>query len=93
MSTDTAETGSAANAHRAASRPGALEGVRVLEVGSLIAGPFAGRLLAELGADIIKIEPPHRPDPLREWGLARHRGRTLWWAVQSRNKRCITLDL
>jgi formyl-CoA transferase len=74
-------------------RPGALDGVRVLEVGSLIAGPFAGRLLAELGAEVIKIEAPDRPDPLREWGVQRHEGHTMWWAVQSRNKRCITLDL
>jgi formyl-CoA transferase len=73
--------------------PGALEGVRVLEVGSLIAGPFAGRLLAEMGADVIKIEAPGHPDPLRQWGMARHRERTLWWAVQSRNKRLATLDL
>jgi crotonobetainyl-CoA:carnitine CoA-transferase CaiB-like acyl-CoA transferase len=77
----------------AGAKPAALEGVRVLEVGSLIAGPFAGRLLAEFGAEVIKLEPPHRPDPLREWGLARHRGRTMWWTVQSRNKHCATLDL
>jgi formyl-CoA transferase len=73
--------------------PAALDGVRVLEVGSLIAGPFAGRLLAELGAEVIKIEAPDRPDPLREWGVERHHGRTLWWSVQSRNKHLATLDL
>jgi len=71
----------------------ALDGVRVLEVGSLIAGPFAGRLLAEFGAEVIKVEAPDRPDPLREWGLHRHDGHMLWWTVQSRNKKCITLDL
>lgn len=71
----------------------ALSGVRVLEAGSLIAGPFAGRLLAEFGAEVIKIEAPGRPDPLREWGLRRHEGHMLWWTVQSRNKKCVTLDL
>jgi formyl-CoA transferase len=71
----------------------ALAGVRVLEAGTLIAGPFAGRLLAEFGAEVIKVEAPGHPDPLREWGLQRHNGHTLWWAVQSRNKKCITLDL
>jgi succinyl-CoA---D-citramalate CoA-transferase len=73
--------------------PGALEGVRVLEVGSLIAGPFAGRMMAEFGAEVIKIEAPNRPDPLREWGLHAHEGHMLWWAVQSRNKKLVTLDL
>jgi formyl-CoA transferase len=72
---------------------GALQGIRVLEVGSLIAGPFAGRLLAEFGAEVIKIEAPDRPDPLREWGLHPYHGQMLWWAVQSRNKKCVTLDL
>ena len=71
----------------------ALSGVRVLEVGSLIAGPFAGRLLAEFGAEVIKIEAPDRPDPLREWGLHAYHGHMLWWTVQSRNKKCVTLDL
>ncbi len=74
-------------------RRGALEGLRVLELGVLLAGPFAGRLLAEMGAEVIKVEAPGRPDPLRDWGHARYRGRSLWWAVQSRNKKCITLDL
>src|SRR4051794_12914129 len=72
---------------------GALTGLRVLEAGSLIAGPFAGRLLADMGADVIKIEAPDTPDPMREWGSERYRGRHLWWPVQSRNKRLITLDL
>lgn len=72
---------------------GPLAGVRVLELGSLIAGPFAGRLLADFGADVVKIEDRRRPDPLREWGQARRAGRALWWPVQSRNKRLVTLDL
>ncbi len=71
----------------------ALDGVRVLELGQLLAGPFCGRLLGDLGAEVIKIESPGKPDPLREWGHARHEGRSLWWAVQSRNKKCVTLDL
>ncbi len=77
--------------------PGALRDLRVLELGSLIAGPFATRLLGEFGADVIKVEPPARDgepggDPLRTWRQL-HRGTSLWWAAQARNKRCITLDL
>lgn len=72
---------------------GPLEGVRVVELGQLLAGPFAGRLLGDMGAEIIKVEPPGKPDPIREWGKARYHGRSLWWPVQSRNKKCVTLDL
>jgi crotonobetainyl-CoA:carnitine CoA-transferase CaiB-like acyl-CoA transferase len=71
----------------------ALDSVRVLEVGSLIAGPFAGRLMADFGADVIKIEAPDKPDALRGWGTGTYRGRKLFWPVHARNKRCITLDL
>ena len=78
---------------RASSRAPALSGLRVVELGSLIAGPFAGRLLADFGAEVIKVEDPRHPDPLREWGQARLGGNTLWWSVQSRGKRLITLDL
>lgn len=69
-----------------------LEGVKVLELGSLIAGPFAGRLMAEFGADVIKVEPPEKGDPLRDW---RHiyEGTSLWWRLQSRNKKSITVNL
>jgi formyl-CoA transferase len=73
--------------------PGPLAGVRVIELGSLLAGPFAGRLLGDMGAEIVKIEPPGQPDQLRDWGQARYEGRSLWWPVQSRNKKCCTLDL
>ena len=59
----------------------------------LLAGPFTGRLLGDMGAEIIKVEPPGQPDPLREWGHARYEGRSLWWPVQSRNKKCVTLNL
>ena len=67
----------------------ALEGVRVLELGQLIAGPFCGQLLADLGAEVIKIELPGRGDPMREWG----KGEPVWWPVIARNKKCITLDV
>jgi crotonobetainyl-CoA:carnitine CoA-transferase CaiB-like acyl-CoA transferase len=72
---------------------GPLAGVRVLELGTLLAGPFVGRLLGDFGAEIIKAEPPGQGDPLREWGPDRYKGRSLWWPVQSRNKKLITLNL
>jgi formyl-CoA transferase len=78
---------------QASTQAPALSGLRVLELGSLIAGPFAGRLLADFGAEVIKVEDPRHPDPLREWGQARVEGHTLWWSVQSRGKRLVTLDL
>lgn len=70
----------------------ALEGLRVLEMGQLIAGPFASRLLAEFGADVIKVESPTTGDPIRTWRIVEN-GTSLWWYVQSRNKKSITLDL
>jgi formyl-CoA transferase len=72
---------------------GPLAGVRVIELGTLLAGPFTGRLLGDMGAEVVKVEDPGRPDPIREWGKARYEGRSLWWPVQSRNKKCITLNL
>ncbi|HVJ55291.1 MAG TPA: CaiB/BaiF CoA-transferase family protein [Aliidongia sp.] len=69
-----------------------LEGIRVLEIGTLIAAPFAGRILAEFGADIIKIEAPGQGDPLRKWRKM-HEGTSLWWRLQSRNKKSIGIDL
>jgi len=69
-----------------------LEGLRVIELGQLIAGPFAGKMLAEFGARVIKIEPPGIGDPLRKWRLL-HEGTSVWWAVQSRNKESVALDL
>ncbi|WP_323011718.1 CoA transferase [Castellaniella sp.] len=69
-----------------------LTGIRVLEMGQLIAGPFATKILGEFGADIIKIEPPGQGDPLRNWRLL-HEGTSVWWQVQSRNKKSLTLDL
>jgi formyl-CoA transferase len=70
----------------------ALEGLKVLELGQLIAGPFAGKTLAEFGADVIKVEPAGVGDPLRKWRLLRD-GTSVWWEVQSRNKRSVGLDL
>lgn len=72
---------------------GPLDGYRVIELGTLIAGPFAGRLLGDLGADVIKIESPDRSDPLRTWGQAEQDGHRFFWTVHARNKRCVTLDL
>ncbi|RKP44431.1 CaiB/BaiF CoA transferase family protein [Pararobbsia silviterrae] len=69
-----------------------LSGIRVLELGQLIAGPFAAKMLAEFGADVIKIEPPGKGDPLRNWRLL-HEGTSVWWQVQSRNKKSVSLDL
>jgi formyl-CoA transferase len=72
--------------------PGALQGLRVIEMGQLIAGPFAGKTLGEFGADVIKIEPHGSGDPLRNWRLLQD-GTSVWWQVQSRNKRSLALDL
>ncbi|MFO7910045.1 MAG: CoA transferase, partial [Halomonas sp.] len=69
-----------------------LEGLKVLELGQLIAGPFATKMLGEFGADVIKIEPPGSGDPLRKWRLIED-GTSLWWHVQTRNKRSVALDL
>ncbi|HET9762712.1 MAG TPA: CaiB/BaiF CoA-transferase family protein [Casimicrobiaceae bacterium] len=69
-----------------------LAGLKVLELGQLIAGPFAGKLFAEFGAEVVKIEPPGAGDPLRQWRLL-HDGTSLWWYVQGRNKKSVTVDL
>ncbi len=74
-------------------RVGALAGMLVLELGTLIAGPFAGRLLGDMGARVVKIEDPGRPDPLRTWGQGERDGRRHFWTVHARNKESITLDL
>lgn len=72
---------------------GALDGIRVIEIGTLISGPFAGRLLGDMGAEVLKIEPPGAPDPLRTWGQAELDGHHFFWTVHARNKKAITLDL
>ena len=69
-----------------------LDGIKVIEMGQLIAGPFAAKILADFGAEVIKIEPPTTGDPLRKWRLL-HNGTSVWWAAQSRNKQSVTLDL
>jgi formyl-CoA transferase len=74
------------------SRPGPLAGLKVLEMGTLIAGPFCARLLAEFGAEVIKIEAPGEGDPLRNWRKL-HKGTSLWWLVQARNKKSVTVNL
>ncbi len=70
-----------------------LKGIKVVEMGTLIAGPYCGHLLANFGAEVIKVEPPKMGDPMRVWGKATKEDRSLWWSVQSRNKKCVTLDL
>ena len=69
-----------------------LDGIRVLEMGQLIAGPFAGCMLGYFGAEVIKIEPPDRGDALRNWRILKN-GTSLWWQSMGRNKKSITLDL
>ena len=69
-----------------------LDGIRVLELGQLMAGPFAGTLLAYYGAEVIKVEPPKKGDPVRVWRVM-DEGTSLWWYTLGRNKKCITLDL
>jgi formyl-CoA transferase len=71
---------------------GPLTGIKVLELGQLIAGPFAAKTLADFGADVIKVEAPGAGDPLRKWRLLKN-GTSVWWQVQSRNKRSLALDL
>ena len=70
---------------------GPLRGVKVLELGTLIAGPFCSRMLAEFGADVIKIESP-QGDPIRQWRVLKD-GTSLWWSVQARNKKSLTLNM
>nr|HPR46323.1 CoA transferase [Ottowia sp.] len=70
----------------------ALAGLRVIEMGQLIAGPFCGKTLGEFGAEVIKIEPPGAGDPLRNWQLLKN-GTSVWWQVQSRNKQSVAIDL
>ncbi|MBS0426499.1 MAG: CoA transferase [Proteobacteria bacterium] len=74
------------------SAAGPLAGLKVVELGQLIAGPFAARTLADFGAEVVKIEPPNEGDPLRKWRLLKD-GTSIWWQAQSRNKRSLALDL
>lgn len=72
---------------------GPLAGLRVIETGTLLAGPFCGQLLGDLGAEVIKVEAPGRGDPMREWGREKPHGQSLWWPVIARNKKSITVNL
>ncbi|MDP6428086.1 MAG: CoA transferase [Rhodospirillales bacterium] len=74
-------------------KPGPLRGVRVIELGQLLAGPFCGSRLADFGAEVIKVEAPGKGDPMRDWGHHRYKGRTLWWPILARNKKSITANL
>lgn len=74
-------------------RDGPLQGLRAVEFGQLLAGPFVGTLLGDFGADVIKVEPPPAGDAMRDWGRLRHRDHSLWWSILARNKRSITLNL
>lgn len=71
-------------------KAGPLAGLRVVEMGQLIAGPFCGQLLGDMGAEVIKIEPPGKGDPMRQWGRGEH---SLWWEVVSRNKKSVSANL
>jgi formyl-CoA transferase len=72
---------------------GPLKGLRLIEMGTLLAGPFCGQLMADFGAEVIKVEPPKQGDPMRVWGREKSHGQSLWWPVVARNKKSITLNL
>lgn len=72
---------------------GALGDLRAIELGSLLAGPFCGQLLGDMGVEVVKVEPPGEGDPMRVWGREKAHGKSLWWPVVARNKKAITLDL
>jgi crotonobetainyl-CoA:carnitine CoA-transferase CaiB-like acyl-CoA transferase len=70
-----------------------LSGLRVIEFGQLLAGPYVGTLLGDFGADVVKVEAPPAGDPMRDWGRLRHNDHSLWWSILARNKRSVTLNL
>jgi formyl-CoA transferase len=72
---------------------GPLADLRVVEMGQLLAGPFCGQLLGDLGAEVVKVEPPGTGDPMRQWGREKPHGKSLWWPVVARNKKSVTCDL
>jgi crotonobetainyl-CoA:carnitine CoA-transferase CaiB-like acyl-CoA transferase len=73
--------------------PEPLAGIRVVEFGQLLAGPYTGSLLGDFGADVIKVEAPGKGDAMRDWGRLRHNDRSMWWSIIARNKRSVTLNL
>jgi crotonobetainyl-CoA:carnitine CoA-transferase CaiB-like acyl-CoA transferase len=72
---------------------GPLQGIRVVELGQLLAGPYVGTLLGDFGADVVKVEAPPGGDAMRDWGRLRHNDHSLWWSILARNKRSVTLNL
>src|SRR5215218_6809383 len=72
---------------------GPLVGLRVIEMGTLIAGPFCGQVLGDFGAEVIKIEDPGKGDPMRQWGRSLPKGHSPWWPVIGRGKKSVTLNL
>jgi formyl-CoA transferase len=72
---------------------GPLSDLRLIEMGTLLAGPFCGQLMGDFGAEVIKLEPPGKGDPMREWGQEKQHGMSLWWPVIARNKKSVTLNL
>jgi formyl-CoA transferase len=72
---------------------GPLEGIRVVEIGQLLAGPYCGQLLGDYGAEVIKVEDPGKGDPMRQWGREKAHGQSLWWPIVARNKKSVTADL
>lgn len=78
---------------QASSRQGPLAGLRVIEIGQMLAGPYVGSRLADFGAEVIKVEAPDRKDPMRVWGENKVNGTGLWWSWLSRNKKCVTANL
>lgn len=94
MSSDAAPAGGAPGAAAdGEGLPLPLADLRVLEMGVLLAGPFCGQLLADFGAEVIKVEQPGVGDPMREWGRERSGGKSLWWPVVARNKKSVTVNL
>ena len=71
----------------------ALSDIRVIEMGTLLAGPFCGQLLGDFGAEVIKLEDPGKGDPMRQWGREKAHGQSLWWPVVARNKKSVTCNL
>src|SRR5262245_25312178 len=76
-----------------ANSTGPLAGLRVIEMGTLIAGPFCGQVLGDFGAEVVKLEEPKAGDPMRQWGRSMPKGHSPWWPVIGRNKKSVTLDL
>ena len=75
------------------SAPRPLDGIKVIEVGQLLAGPFTGTFLGYFGAEVIKVEPPGKGDPIREWRLLDDKGTSFWWQSLGRNKKSVTANL